>query len=290
MSKFFLLVISTIILSGCSTIFTGNPERPISLSDDLATTKFAFETSEIEKYRAATGEAKQVLRDEIVEARIRAYDIKFSEFEEHLYSFGIGTGIGTDWTTLAISGLTAVIGGTQTKAALGAANTAIIGAKGSIDKRLFLEKTTPALIAEMERQRSRTLLDIRKGLSQKVSNYNLFRGLSDLERYRRAGSLSGGLTGIIKSAGAEIETNENKISSIVQVTYLADNASNLVEKFWMPDGQTVNQSNQKKIISCMSEYGLSTTKPGQIATFIIGSDFKDLRLKVVKCLKLEDQK
>jgi len=283
MTKYGLLLFS-VMITGCSTVFSGSPERPVDIQQELASINFAFDATEITKYRTSTGVEKRALRDEITDARIRAYDIKFGEFEEELYSFGIGSGIGTDWTLLTISALTAVVGGAQTKAAFGAANTAIVGAKGSIDKQLLLEKTTPALIAEMESQRSKVLLDIRKGLSQDVTTYNLFRALSDLERYRRAGSLSGGLNGIVKSAGEEIAANEKEISSIIQVTYLADDAGEKIEKFWLPDGKNINTDNQAKIMSCMAQNGLSTSGSGKIATFIINAEFKELREKVVDCI------
>lgn len=285
MKLLIFLIISIFFLPACSTVIKGSPDRPVNVNDELASTAFAFEKAATDEYLSATGSDKRILRNDIVDARIRAYDIKYSEFEDDLFSFGIGTGVGTDWATLAISGLTAVTGGASTKAALGAANTAIIGAKGALDKRLLLEKTTPAVMAEMVSQRTRVLLDLRQGLSQDVSDYGLFQAFADLERYRRAGTLSGGLVGIVISAGEETKTNEDKISNIVSGTYLEDEASAKLIGFWKPDGASINSSNENAIKTWMNNNNL-TVGAGAITNFIYTAEFSDLRVKAVSDLKL----
>lgn len=279
------LMISMFFSPACSTVIKGAPDSPVNVTDELASTAFAFEKAAIDEYLSATGSDKQILRNDIVHARIRAYDIKYSEFEADLFSFGIGTGVGTDWATLAISGLTAVTGGASTKAALGAANTAIIGAKGALDKRLLLEKTTPAVMAEMVNQRTRVLLDLKQGLSQDVSDYGLFQAFADLERYRRAGTLSGGLVCIVISAGQETKTNEDKISNIVSGTYLKDEASAKLIRFWKPGGASINSSNENAIKTWMKNNNL-TVGAGAITNFIYTAEFSDLRVKAVSDLKL----
>ena len=129
-----------LLLMGCTTVVKGTPQRPVSFNDTLRLTEFAFEKTSFEEYAEANGVSKLIKRNEIIDAQIQAYDLQFSRFEEDLYAFGVGAGVGTDWISLVLSGLTSVTGGESTKAALGAANTAIIGAKGSVDKRLLLEK------------------------------------------------------------------------------------------------------------------------------------------------------
>lgn len=286
MNKQILLFLCVITFGGCSTVMKGSPERPVSVTNDLKATDFAFDETEIEKYRNANGDAKKILRNEIIDARIRAYDIKFGQFEQNLYRFGIGTGIGTDWTSLIISGLVATTGGEATKSALGAANTALIGAKGSVDKQLFLEKSLPAISAQMIAQRTSVLVNIREGLSREVVDYSLFQGLSDLEQYRRAGTLMGALNGIVKTAGDETQANEEEISNIIKRKYVRDTASDSLLGFWKPN-KVLNPQNEQKIKNWMKLKGLDTSKSWFIGQFVAEPQFADLRVEAVNYLKLK---
>jgi len=115
MLRIIILIPLLAFLFGCSTVIKGAPERPLSHENEMQMTEFAFKQQAVKDYQDAEGVSKVIKRNEIIDARIRAYDIQFGRFEEDLFAFGVGTGIGTDWTTLAISGLTAVTGGETTK-------------------------------------------------------------------------------------------------------------------------------------------------------------------------------
>ena len=272
-----------LLLMGCTTVVKGTPQRPVSFNDTLRLTEFAFEKTSFEEYAEANGVSKLIKRNEIIDAQIQAYDLQFSRFEEDLYAFGVGAGVGTDWISLVLSGLTSVTGGESTKAALGAANTAIIGAKGSVDKRLLLEKTVPSIIAEMVNQRTAVLLDIRRGLSKRVEDYNLYQALTDIERYRRAGTLVGGLNGIVKSAGEETKKNEAEIQKIIKGVYLSDDASSLLKNYIKDEkSSAVNTSALK---SWMTKNGISSSA-GTLPMFLNTQAYSELRKKAVQDLNL----
>jgi hypothetical protein len=279
-----LCLIVVVSLGGCGGIRT-YPEAPFDMAGQLESTRFAFEQATFDRYSAATGSQKLLLRNEIINAQIRAYDIKFQEYEQNLSELGIGLGIGTDWASLALSGLTATVGGTTTKAAFGAVNAGIVGAKGAIDKHLFMEKTMPVLMTEMASQRTAVLVQIRAGLEQDLSKYDLQRGLGDVRRYAEAGSIVAALKGITSSSGSELKKNVDELNKLTTFTYQKDAAGDKLQAFWMPDGKTPDPNNTKRLMEEMAKRGLATG-PGRIANFITGKEFAPLRAEIAKALGL----
>jgi hypothetical protein len=209
------------VLTGCAG-FQSFPDPPFAMKDQLESTKFAFSQEAYDSYYGAPIDKQKPLRNKILNAQIRAYDIKFSEYEQTLYEMGIGLGVGTDWASLALSGLTATVGGTAVKAAFGAANAGLVGAKGSIDKHLFMEKTLPVILTEIASQRAAVLLQIRSGLRQEVSDYALGQGLSDMLRYQRAGSIASGLNGLLASSGEKLNKSEEKLNKLATFNLFND--------------------------------------------------------------------
>ena len=282
--KLFLGGVLLVSMGGCAG-FRAFPEAPFESTGQLESTKFAFLSDTYEKYYEATGAQKINLRNEIVNAQIRAYDIRFREYEQNLFDLGIGLGVGTDWASLALSGLTATVGNASTKAALGAANSGLIGAKGALDKHLFMERTLPVIMTEMANQRSAILLQIRAGLNEvDVSKYSLDQALGDVQRYARAGSIVAALTGIAANSGSELKNNIKELNRLTTFSYLRDAAGDKLRSFWKPGGE-VNTENAEKIRAEMQNLGL-VTGPGRLANFVRAAEFAALRVEVVKRLGL----
>lgn len=283
-SSIYLGGVLLVSLSACDG-FRAFPEAPFESTGQLESTRFAFLSDTYREYYEATGDEKVNHRNKIINAQIRAYDIRFQEYEQNLFDLGVGLGVGTDWASLALSGLTATVGNASTKAALGAANSGLIGAKGALDKHLFMEKTLPVIMTEMANQRSAVLLQIRAGLNEAdVSKYSLDQALGDIQRYARAGSIVAALTGIAANSGSELESNINELSQLTAFSYLKDVAGDKLRNFWKPDGD-VNAENAEKIRMEMKKLGLATG-PGRLVNFVRGAEFAELRAVVVKRLGL----
>src|ERR1041385_2381654 len=114
--------------------------------------------------RNAPPAAKTNIRNEIIFARMRAYDITFADFEKRLYGDGNAVTLGSDLAGLILAGLTATTGNAATKSVLGAASAGVIGAKAAIDKDLYYQKTIPALLAQMEADRLQAKAPIVTGM------------------------------------------------------------------------------------------------------------------------------
>lgn len=205
---FLSLLFVSLVLAGCAS-FRGYPTRAISSENQL---------KEVEKYLKPEivdecnnpqkpTEEKKRLRDDIVNARLLAYDIYFATFLEELRKEGIGYGTATDWTVIALNSAGGLVG---TKA-LSVTAAGLMGAKASFDKNAYYEKTMPVLIAQMVAHRKEVLRDIQKGLAFSLDEYPLNRALIDLEEYYNAGTIPGALTEIAKTAGEAAKKAEKEI-------------------------------------------------------------------------------
>lgn len=279
-----IFLVILLSLSACGG-FRAFPEAPFESTGQLESTKFAFLPETYKKYYEASGTEKLNLRNQIINAQVRAYDIRFQEYEQSLFELGIGLGVGTDWATLALAGLTATVGGTSTKAAFGAVTAGITGAKGAVDKHLFMEKTLPVIMTEIANQRSAVLLQLRAGLTETdVNKYSLDHGLSDLQRYARAGSIASALTTIAANSGSQLNANIEALNQLTTFSYRKDAAGEKLRAFWKPNG-SVDANNASRIKQAMANLGLATG-PGRLANFVNGAEFASLRLEVVKVLGL----
>lgn len=160
---------------------------------------------------------KKDYRNEVVNGRLAAIDIHYNCYQKRLYEEGIGTSILADWVVLGLGGATAVTGGAAAKAALGAAITGVTGAKTSLDKNAYFDKTLPALICKMQAARKEVLVRIRMGLSQGDGDYPLTQALVDLEDYYNAGTIPGAVAGITAAAGADAQQANNDLKVVLDI-------------------------------------------------------------------------
>jgi hypothetical protein len=218
-----VLSLAVIGIAGCAPI-QGYPSDPENTDVTLQSLKPYFDGTQEKLYIAdAASDSKRTQdRDEIVLARMRAYDIEFSNFEQDLYGQGNTISVGADLIALALGGLTATTGGAATKAALGAASTGVIGAQATVNKDLYYQRTIPALLAQMEASRERAKLTIIQGLSQPDSKYSLMQAYIDLDAYKEAGSIPGAVTSITQDAGNAQEAAQSAIQFTRTSAYLSE--------------------------------------------------------------------
>lgn len=286
-----------LFLTGC-THFDGYPDRPDHFVEAAAHFEAAFnggDNGKIDKYKEqseklltendpqaikAAYSKMRLLRDEIINTQIQAYDFEFTAFISDLTGLNVITNTGVEWTSLALAGLTATVGGEATKAALGAANTGVIGAKSSFQKEAFAEKTIPVLITAMISERTKVLLSIRQGLATPVTDYNLYQALSDLEKYYAAGSINGALIQIAENAGVETKKAEDKITEILDVTAAADASTALLRAFLF-DEDGIIESNEARFLAWFEEN--KTAECSGIVPHILTYNLcKDIRQKAVR--------
>lgn len=111
------------------------------------------------------------------------------------YSINLNTGKGisdtaSDVVFLGISAAATATTSAQAGRILSGIAAVLAGANASVEKNLFLEKTIPALISEMETQRALVETDIIRNLDYSVERYSLIDALRDFLRYYKAGTLT----------------------------------------------------------------------------------------------------
>jgi hypothetical protein len=262
------------LLYACASI-QGYPVDPEATSKTLNKLTAYFDGTEEKKYEALAlnSDARTQKRNEIVFARMRGYDIEFSNFERQLYGFSNSVTVGTDLMGLTLGGLTATVGSAATKAALGAASVGVLGANTAINKDLYFQKTIPALIAQMEANRAKRQLLIFQGLGQSDSKYSLMAAYSDLDAYKNAGSIPEAIGSITQDAGNAKQTANNNIvfaRTNLDVAQLPDKEEIQTQIKKLTDSQVL-------ALAKAMEPNLSS-RPPQIQKLVKTLDASDVRL------------
>ena len=209
-------LLGSIALSGCAGL-QGFPDRSIDTADEVASLNEYLKPSAITAYTsddpaARHGLSRKDWRNQVIEARIRADDLHFADFEKSLYQQGIGFGVGTDWVLLALNGAGAVAGGAAN--ALSAAAAGVTGARSSYERDALYNRTLPVLMAQMVAQRKTILVRVREGEGQEDGQYPLNRGLSDLEDYYYAGTIPGAINNLAENAGAQSKQADQDLKDL----------------------------------------------------------------------------
>lgn len=262
-----LMALAMSSLLGCASI-NGYPKDPEDTSATLSKLTPYFDGTEERTYLSAGTEfGRQQKRDEIILARLRAYDIEFAAFEKDMFAQGNTITTGADLIDLVLAGLTATVGNASTKAALGATSAGVVGAQATISKDLFYQRTIPALLAQMEANRAKAKLTIIKSMGQPDSSYSLMQAYLDLDVYKNAGSLVGAVTSITQDAGTAKDTAQSAIQITRASSYIAQlsgvqSIQTLVAKLTPAQLVTLAKSMQPKLES----------RPDQVQKLVSGLD------------------
>ena len=150
-------------LSACQT-FGGQPPRPFETKPVLESLASNFEQKIIDDCLALTGDAQRACRDKIILGQVRAVDLVFVEYEKAVQRLAEKVNVWGDSTVSVLGAAGAVVTGTQTKGILAALSAAVTGTKGSVEKNLYFQKSSHALIGRMRALRKQALVPIREGL------------------------------------------------------------------------------------------------------------------------------
>ena len=279
--RIFLLIISLSLISCASP--RGFPERTVSSDEELKELKIYYESEKVDEYSAPgkTDEERMRIRNEIINARIAAIDIQFALFQQKLHQEGVGLNIGSDAIILGLGAAGALVSGGASQV-LSATSAAVVGLKGSVDKKLFFEQTMPALFSQMIAQRKKVLAKIRTGLTNSATDYPLQQGFADLEDYRYAGSIPGALATIVEDAGTTSAKATEKLDKIL--TFKMDAGAVSLEKWLGPltSSGEFDPEKVKKIKACWEKTGVP--KETKFVDFIVETTYAVSRLQVRECV------
>jgi len=173
-------------LAGCAS-FNGQPEPVVSVSTaDSLLGKYPIDQVWTQ-YEAAQGDKQRIYRNAVIYAYLQAIDARYAAFRQKLSSEHKGTDLAFDGLLLGAGAIGSLVASAANEAAVG--TTALVGARASVDKNLYFEKTLPALLSTMDAERFRVAAAIQGKLSHDTGQYPLGAALADLQAYQLAGSV-----------------------------------------------------------------------------------------------------
>lgn len=279
-----LLIGSAVMFGGCAS-FQGFPKPPNTSAAVAPAPGYQLGDSGILKYNSEQDlTTKQLIRNDIIDARMAEIDRNFADFERALYIEGVGSGVGTDWVLLALTSASTLSTVTHTKTIYSALSTAVAGGNAAFDKRVLFDKTLPALLAQMTAQRETVRLSIRTNELLPIQAYSLFAAQSDLETYAFAGSIAGAIASVAEDAGKKSSTAKQEQKDLTKAVFQRTASSTRLHEFWKPKG-VIDQNTESRLKTWLSNNGFDSGN-GAITMFIFDRDKEDSRLKAMKDLGL----
>jgi hypothetical protein len=203
------------------------PALPNALAPSKDTTYSAtdFKTDYSAYTAAAAGagaganpDAARALRDKMINRIEVDIEQDYREFEGKLFATRATMQTGSDIVELGLSATIGVVEGSDVKDLLAASLTGFKGSRLSFDKNFFREKTTEALISQMQAYRD----TVRNRITQKVADldakkYPFEEAWRDLVEYFYAGSIPAALQQLANTSGkAAIEAKDESKAIDIQ--------------------------------------------------------------------------
>jgi hypothetical protein len=266
---------SLALLSACDSV-QGYPQDPDNSTAIIA----SFDPNWDTDYSLSPNpEARRRYRDLIVLNRMRAYDIEFDNFERGLYGQGNSLAVAGSLATITMGAVGGVAGGAVTKAALNSASAAVTGAEGAISKELYYQRTLPALIAQMEANRTNAKLGILAGIKQPDSAYPLVQAYADLESLKAAGGVPMAISNVTQIASANAQDANDALQVVSRETFRTSvSASGTTLDNWLAKDVRANTA---QLRSWMNGHGL---KGKQLQEFLNQPAYEAQREQAIKFL------
>ncbi len=202
------LLCVALALSGCRTLRGGGaPDPSFDIEADLRALDDEFRTATNIKayYSLADPAAKLAARNRFILGRIVQIDLRYIAFIRAMTADRQKLDAATDLASLSINLAGTLVGGARAKTNLAAAAAGLGGAKQTIEKDFYYEKSMDALVGTMNARRKEVLVTILRGLNTStVEQYPFELALTQLHEYYMAGTLNGALR-FINTASAERE-------------------------------------------------------------------------------------
>jgi hypothetical protein len=199
---------AVLILAGCQTLRDGGaPEPSFDIVADLRALDEEYRTAtSIKSYYSIEEPAQKVTaRNRFILGRIVQIDLRYIQFIRAMTADRQKLDAATDLATMTINLAGTLVGGARSKTNLAAAAAGLGGARSTIEKDFYYEKSIDALVGTMNARRKEVLVIILTGLNTTdVNQYPFELALTQLHEYYMAGTLNGALR-FINTNSAEHE-------------------------------------------------------------------------------------
>lgn len=190
---------------------------------------YDFSTTKVRKYKfhntdfrkaydeaRATGTQGEAIakseRNAILGELMYVIETEHGDYERRMRFDHTAWGIITDFALLGLTGATAVTGGAETKAILGAIATGVKGAELSVNKRLFQDQAIEAIQAEMRAAQAKKKAEIIDRMRQSTGIYTLELGLADIVQFYHEGTLTRAFQNLVGDAKDKEKEQKAKVA------------------------------------------------------------------------------
>ncbi|MFM2410932.1 MAG: hypothetical protein RL481_1760 [Pseudomonadota bacterium] len=200
-------------VSGCATLRGSQDAVPELQPVGLVPIRDALFNNHKPNDSDRAGMSRLSYREYVLSSYIAGIEQRYKAFVDQLQAGDRGSALGLDLLQLGIAGTTALAGASsaQDLATIGAIAA---GTRSSIDKRLYFDRTLPAVIASMNAERATILADIEQKRSLPTTNYSLDSAVSDLNRLQNAGRLDVAIARMTETAQADKAAAEARLEGI----------------------------------------------------------------------------
>lgn len=205
-----LCVLTVVFATGCPK---NKPDVPDVLARRVALYEISKFDIDLAAYDSAVAanqpEQARRLRDRTINRLKSNIDANYHEFENQLFTGRATTNVLADITELGAAAAINITNGERAKDIISVLLTGFKGGRKSIDENFFKERTTAAIISQMQASRAHIEAEILKNLrEQEVKEYSLDAALGDLINYFYAGTLQKGLQDLAQQAGQSAITEK----------------------------------------------------------------------------------
>jgi hypothetical protein len=208
--RLFLLIGTAIFATGCPK---SKPNVPDVLAKRVALYEISKFDTDLAAYDSAVGanqpEQARRFRDRTINRLKANIDANYHEFENQLFTGRATTNVLADIVELGAAAAINITNGERAKDIIAVLLTGFKGGRKSIDENFFKERTTAAIISQMQASRAHIEAEMLKNLrEQEVKEYSLDAALGDLINYFYAGTLQKGLQDLAQQAGKSAITEK----------------------------------------------------------------------------------
>jgi len=201
-----------------------------------------------------------------------AMDLAYGDYEQELTRERQKVPFVATVASIALSSSGAVITNSATQQILAAVDTGLKGTTEAYGKEILIDKTIEVIQSAMRANRTQIRSDILVKLGRSDSEYPLELALSDVEKYFRAGTLTGGFLGVSEASAERIaEVRAREIDTVTR--FGADDATTKIRGYWERGGSRA-EAEIKRWLQAKDVFV-------PITIFINGAGYATLRAEMV---------
>lgn len=212
-------------LGGCAS-FDGTP-HPVTATDTAVTlaTTGAFDVGTAARIAAAGkppgGGTLRDYRDAFLAVQMGAIDAQYFRFRRDLTAQAKGSNFVLDVAVLGLTGGGAVAG-PRAANILSAGGAGLTGAKASLNKEVYFEKTLPALVASMDSRRLTLKVAILRKMRGAIDGYSLAEAIVDISTFQLSASIDAAIEQITGDANTAKEAATKSYTNLVATCLAPD--------------------------------------------------------------------